>query len=103
MCLTNSKGYTQSYAVFYSLENHFDFLIAAYTNYINQVVTDILDPVNFANQFAQFWISNFPYPKTANTSTIYTDYITTNNSVYQELLVKIKKAFEIYNKVIPTN
>jgi len=103
MCLTNSKGYTQSYAVFYSLENHFDFLIAAYTDYINQVVTDILNPVNFANQFAQFWISNFPYPKTANTSTIYTDYITTNNTVYQELLVKIKKAFEIYNKVIPTN
>jgi hypothetical protein len=27
MCLTNSKGYTQSYAVFFSLENHIDFLM----------------------------------------------------------------------------
>jgi len=111
MCLTNSNNYTQSYAVFYSgshsvgaakLQNHFEFLIAAYTTYFD-AITDIVDPVKFANQFAEIWISQFPYPKTANTSTIYTDYITTNTQVYQQLLVKIKKAFEIYSKVVPTN
>lgn len=100
MCLTNSQGYTQPYAVFSDETNHYQFMIDAYTSYFNEV-TDITNPDEFAKQFAKVWIEYFPYNKKTNTSTIFDDYVKTNVSKYNDLLTKIKKAFEIYNKVVP--
>ena len=99
-CLKNSKGYTQSYAVFKDTLSHFNFLVAVYKNYF-EYVNNITDPEIFANEFAKVWIEYFPYNKKVNTSTIYDDYKSTNNEEYKTLLEKIKKAFEIYNKVVP--
>ena len=98
MCLENSKQYTQPYAVFTDTFSHFNFLIGAYSNYFNEV-NNITDPEIFANEFAKVWIEYFPYNKKVNTPTIYNDYTSSNNEGYQTLLSKIKKAFEIYNKV----
>jgi hypothetical protein len=102
MCLTNTSQYTQSYAVFDRERSLYDFMIAAYPDYINNTVNNITDKDTFATEFSQFWIGYFPYNKVANTPTIFNDYVQTNNENYQKLLSKIKKGFDIYQSIIPT-
>ncbi len=101
MCLTNTSQYTQTYAVFERENSLYDFMIAAYPDYINNNVNDIINKDTFANEFSKFWIEYFPYNKVVNTPTIFNDYIQTNNENYQKLLSKIKKGFDIYQSIIP--
>lgn len=99
MCLTNSAGFTQSYAFFPSIELHNRFFIAAYGGYFEQV-NSITDVEIFAFDYARVWIEYFPYNKKAITSTIFDDYKNTNKSSYNILLEKIRQAYKIYRKVV---
>jgi hypothetical protein len=78
-------------------------MIAAYPEYINNTVNNIINRDIFATEFSKFWIEYFPYNKVANTSTIFNDYYETNKENYQKLLSKIKKGFDIYRSIIPIN
>jgi hypothetical protein len=99
MCLKDSKNNTQSYAMFSSIIDSLSFLRDTFSDNIFNKIINITDPEIFANEFAKVWIEYFPYNKFTETPSIFTDYTSTNSEEYQILLGKIKKAFEIYNKV----
>ena len=91
--------YTQAYAMFSSIIDSLFFLRDTFSDNIFNKITNITDSEIFANEFAKVWIEYFPYNKFTETPSIFTDYTSTNSEEYQILLGKIKKAFEIYNKV----
>ena len=98
-CLTNSSNnFTQSYAVFADELLHHTFMIGAYQKYFDKL-TNITDVDVFSNEFSRIWIEFFPYNKIIQTPTIFDNYRTGNINEYQNLIDRIKRAFEIYRGV----
>ena len=97
VCLTNTKGFTQSYAVFENDLTHQKFLNSAYSSYFEDV--DITDEIKFAESFSKFWIESFPYSKVTSDEFIFQDYQKTNKQTYDELVSKIKYAYKLYKTI----
>ena len=57
----------------------------------------LADENNFVDTFARTWIEKYPYDKTANTTDLYQNFKSTNQTEYEDLVDKIRKSYTQIN------
>ena len=97
ICLNDTNNISNAYASFSALTNCVDFIYQKYNSVFNDTLNYIADENNFVDTFARTWIEKYPYDKTANTTDLYQNFKSTNQTEYEDLVDKIRKSYTQIN------